>query len=128
MTDSLPLDPLAATREALNALRRRLEADMETKRIEFERFKEETLWRLNAMSDRTLEIAREEGAGVDDALARDREDADAEFADWKTRLGGCAGGKEFLEALAREAFESLVPSFAPPPARAPYRPEGGTVP
>jgi hypothetical protein len=120
-------DPISATREALSAIERRLENDMMRKRIEFERFKEETLWRLNTMSDRTLEIAREE---EDEAavLARDRADADARFAEWKARLDGRAGREEFLETLTREAFESLLPSFAPSPAQAPYRPEGGTVP
>ena len=81
---------------------------MQSKKIEFERFKEETLWRLNALSDRTIDIAREKEKDVEERLARDREESDSEFALWKTRLHERLGDEGFLDALAKDAFDRLL--------------------
>ncbi|MDR1648757.1 MAG: hypothetical protein LBR71_00725, partial [Synergistaceae bacterium] len=66
-------DIFAATREDLELLRRQFEAMVREKREEFENLKEYSLWQLNSMSDRTVEIAREEARDVDILLVRDRE-------------------------------------------------------
>ncbi|MDR2178715.1 MAG: hypothetical protein LBP21_00275 [Synergistaceae bacterium] len=104
-------DTLLETGDKLENVRRRLAEDMEGKKIEFERFKEETLWRLNAMSDRTIEIARMEEKDVEERLAQDREEAEAAFADWKTRLRERLWDEKFLDVLAKDAFDGLLPFF-----------------
>jgi hypothetical protein len=102
-------DPLAETWEKLEIVRRKLADDMKGKKTEFERFKEETLWRLNALSDRTIEIARMEEKDTEERLELDREEADSEFAEWKERLCERVHGEKFLDALAENAFEHLLP-------------------
>ncbi|MDR2528877.1 MAG: hypothetical protein LBD04_07665 [Synergistaceae bacterium] len=102
-------DPLAAAREQIEAMSRRLAGDMEARKIEFERFKEDTLWRLNALSDRTIENARAEEREVDERLAQDRAEADARSAAWRERLLTRARDKELIAALAKDAFERLLP-------------------
>jgi hypothetical protein len=102
-------DIFAATREELEFLRRQFEAMMREKRTEAENFKEDSLWQLNSMSDRTVEIAREEALEVDVLLARDREKVDSELAEWRTRLHGRIHDEEFLGRLAVEAVEALLP-------------------
>ncbi|MDR1979736.1 MAG: hypothetical protein LBQ42_13455 [Synergistaceae bacterium] len=104
-------DPLVETREKLEALRSQLADDMESKKVEFERFKEETLWRLNAMSDRTIEIVRMEAKNVEDRLARDRERLETELAAWKKNLYQRLHDEKFLDVLAKDAFDHLFPSF-----------------
>lgn len=102
-------DVFSAAREELEFLRRQFEAMMEEKRAEFDNLKEYTLWQLNSMSDRTVEIAREEAENVEVLLARDREKVESELAEWRARLRGRIHDEEFLGRLAREAAESLLP-------------------
>jgi gas vesicle protein len=101
-------DPLAETGERLEIVRKRLADDIQNKKMEFERFKEETLWRLNALSDRTIDIAREKEKDVEERLAQDREESDSEFGVWKTRLQKRLDDEEFLDALAKDAFDRLL--------------------
>jgi hypothetical protein len=71
--------------------------------------KEYSLWQLNSMSDRTVEIAREEARDVDILLVRDREKVDSELAGWREGLHGRIHNAEFLGRLALEAVEALLP-------------------
>jgi hypothetical protein len=110
-------DPLAETGEKLEAMRQRLAEDMEDRKIEFERLKEETLWRLNAMSDRTIEIAHLEEEDVKERLAGNREEAESELAVWKERLHERLCDKNFLDVLdvwVEDAFDQLLPSLKLP--------------
>jgi hypothetical protein len=102
-------DVFAATRGELDSLRRQFEARMREKRAEFENLKEYTLWQLNSMSDRTVELARMEARNVDVLLARDRERVDSELAEWTERLHARVHDEAFLARLAGEAVEALLP-------------------
>jgi hypothetical protein len=102
-------DLFAETREDLEFFRRQLEAMMKEKRAEIENLKEYTLWQLNSMSDRTVEIAREEAESADALLAQDRERAESALAEWETRLRERIHDEKFLGRLAREAVEALLP-------------------
>jgi hypothetical protein len=102
-------DLFAETREELEFLRRQFEAMMKEKRVEFENLKEYTLWQLNSMSDRTVESAREEAGNIDVLLARDREKAESELAEWRARLLERIHDEKFLGRLALEAAEALLP-------------------
>ncbi|MDR1376108.1 MAG: hypothetical protein LBJ22_01240 [Synergistaceae bacterium] len=113
LSRAAPSDPLAETWEKLEVVRRRLADDMKDKETEFERFKEETLWRLNALSDRTIETARMEENDTEERLARNREKADAEFAEWKAHLDERSHDEKLLDALAENAFEGLLPFSEP---------------
>ncbi|MDR1621190.1 MAG: hypothetical protein LBS00_02320 [Synergistaceae bacterium] len=103
-------DPLVETRGKLEAVRKQLAYDMEDKKNELERFKEETLWRLNAMSDRTIELARMKEKDVEECLARDREKLEAELAAWKELLYERLHDEKFLDVLVKDAFDRLLPS------------------
>jgi hypothetical protein len=109
MRNNAAPDLFAATQEDLESLRRQFEAMMQEKRAEFENLREYTLWQLNSMSDKTLELAREEAKNADALLARDREQLESEFAEWKARLCGRVQDEKFLGRLAREAAEALLP-------------------
>ncbi|MDR2174983.1 MAG: hypothetical protein LBO82_03490 [Synergistaceae bacterium] len=102
-------DPFAAVRGELEPLRLQFETMMREKRAEFENLKEYTLWQLNSMSDRTVEIAREKAGNVDILLARDLEKAESELAEWRERLSWRIHDEKFLGRLAREAAEALLP-------------------
>lgn len=106
---ALPPDPLAAAQEKLEAMSRRLAGDMEARKTEFERFKEDTLWRLNALSDRTIENAHEEEREVEERLARDRAEAGKRLAAWRERLLARVRDGELVAALTKDAFERLLP-------------------
>jgi hypothetical protein len=82
---------------------------MREKRDEFENLKEYSLWQLNSMSDRTVEIAREEAREVDAFLARDREKMESELAGWRERLHVRIHDEKFLGRLAGEAVKALLP-------------------
>jgi hypothetical protein len=99
----------AATREDLEFIRRQVEAEMKEKIGGFESLKEYTLWQLNSMSDRTVEIAREERNAVEALLAQDRARLDAELAEWNTRFHERIHDEKFLDRLAQEAVEALLP-------------------
>jgi hypothetical protein len=103
------LDPLVEAGEMLEAARRRLTDDMNGKRIEFERFKEETLWRLNALSDRTIDIAREKEKDVEERLVRRRKEADLEFDAWKARIHQRLNDEALLDVWAEDAVDRLLP-------------------
>jgi hypothetical protein len=103
------LDPFAAARGELEFFRRQVEAMAKENMGELESLKEYTLWRLNSMSDRTVEIAREEADGVDELLARDRAEAASELAGWRAALHERIHDEKFLDRLAREAVEALLP-------------------
>jgi hypothetical protein len=102
-------DPIAATREELEVMRGQLAGDMENKKTEFQRHREETLGHLNAMSDRTIEIARMGGKDVEESLARDRREMEAEFAVWQEGFQERLCDEKFLDALAQDAFHRLLP-------------------
>jgi hypothetical protein len=102
-------DPLAETEERLKVVRKRLADDMKGKEREFERFKEETLWRLNALSDRTIDIARMKDKNVEECLAQDRGEMDSEFAAWKTHLQERLSDEGFIDVWAKDAFDRLLP-------------------
>ncbi|MDR2522098.1 MAG: hypothetical protein LBC93_00105 [Synergistaceae bacterium] len=104
-------DPLAAAQEKLEAMSRRLAGDMEARKTEFERFKEDTLWRLNALSDRTIENAREEEREVEERLARDRAEAGKRLAAWREHLLERVRAGELVAALTKDAFERLLPQM-----------------
>jgi hypothetical protein len=117
--DSLPErslpdpDPLAATRAELEILRGRLAGDMEDRKIEMERFKEETLWRLNALSDRTIEIARVEERNVEMHIAQNKMETEARLDRWKTQARERLLDENTLDALAGRAMLRLLPSLLP---------------
>jgi predicted phage-related endonuclease len=102
-------DPLTATRAELTVLQERLASDMENKKAELERFKEETLWRLNAMSDRTVEIAHMEENGVEARLAQDEAEADSRLAKWRAQVYERVHDERLLDDLAKKFFERLLP-------------------
>ena len=103
-------DPLVSTREELESIRRQLVEDAENRKIEFERFKEETLWRLNAMSDRTIEIARSKEDEVTAQLAEDRQKIDARILEWETRLRGSLYDEKLLADMAEDVLARLLPT------------------
>jgi hypothetical protein len=102
-------DPLAETQRQIEALSERLTEGMRKKRAEFERFKEETLWRLNALSDRTIENARAEEREIEARLAQDKAEAEEELSVWRDCLSARARDEKLLVALAEEAFRRLLP-------------------
>ena len=114
------------TRGDLELLRRQFEGMMKEKRAEFENLKEYTLWQLNSMSDRTVELAREEAENVDALLARDRERAESEFAEWRARLHERIHDEKFLGRLAQEAMEALLPPDSEAAVGILHEPGGGT--
>ena len=102
-------DPLASTRAELEVLRGQLAGDMEDRKIEMERFKEETLWRLNSLSDRTIEIARAEAQDVEARIAQDKEETEARLDRWRTRVRERVLDEGFLNDLAERAVLRLLP-------------------
>jgi hypothetical protein len=102
-------DPLASTREELETLRGQLAGNMEDRKIEMERFKEETLWRLNALSDRTIETASMEERSVEARIAQDKAKIEAELARWKARAREQVLDEKILNALADQAVLRLLP-------------------
>ncbi|MDR1379828.1 MAG: hypothetical protein LBJ36_12380 [Synergistaceae bacterium] len=103
------LDPLVSTWTELEALRARLAEDMEDKKTEMERFKEETLWRLNSLSDRTIEIARMEGRNAEARVAQDKAETEAELAQWKARVRERVLDEKILDTLAEQTILRLLP-------------------
>jgi hypothetical protein len=111
-------DPLVSTRAELEALRIQLAGEMEDRKIEMERFKEETLWRLNSLSDRTVEIAHMEERDIEARIAQDKEETEAKLGLWKTRVRERVMDEKFLDALVEQAIHQLLPMLpaASPPA------------
>jgi hypothetical protein len=103
-------DPLAATGAELEVLRGRLAGDMEDRRVEMERFKEETLWRLDALSDRTIEIARVEERNVETRIAQDKVENEARLDQWKAQARERLLDEKTLDALTERAMLRLLPS------------------
>ncbi|MDR2136883.1 MAG: hypothetical protein LBO68_01220 [Synergistaceae bacterium] len=102
-------DPLVSTWEKLETLRIQIAGDMENKKTEMERFKEETLWRLNSLSDRTIEIARMEERDVEERVAQDKTKIKAELDRWKARARQRVLDEKFLDTLAEQAILLLLP-------------------
>ena len=102
-------DPLVATREELELLRRQFAADSEARKTEFERFREETIWRLNAMSDRTIDIACMEEENVKRRLVEERKKIDIRIAEWKKVLYERVHDEKFVNSVAMEAMKRLLP-------------------
>ena len=107
-------DPLVSIQAKLEAVRERIMDDMKKKEVGFEFFKEETLWRLNTLSDRTIEIAREEESEVEERLKRELVEAEAVLADWKARFQERLYDEEWLDTLIDKAFKSLLEPFSAP--------------
>lgn len=103
-------DPLAATKEELECLRRQFAEDTENRRIEFEHFKEETLWRLNAMSDRTIEIARLRENEVAMELAEDRKKYEVSIFEWEAQLRERLCDDALLNDVADKVLRHLLPT------------------
>lgn len=102
-------DPLVSTQEELESIRQQLAGDAESRKIELERFKEETLWRLNAMSDRTIEIARSEEDEVAVRLTEDRKKIDARIIEWEARLRDSLYNEDLLDSMAEDVLKRLLP-------------------
>lgn len=103
-------DPLVEAKGELELLRRQLVEDAESRRAEFERFKEETLWRLNAMSDRTIEIAHLRENEVATELAEDRRKSEACILEWETRLRVRLCDEKLLNDAAEKVLKRLLPA------------------
>ena len=108
----MSLDELTQTRQELETLHLKLKADAEAKREELERFKEDTLWRLNSLSDHSIELARGERAAVDADLEQDRLEWEKRVALWVSRLSKEIFDDAFLDSLAELAFQTLLPSLS----------------
>lgn len=102
-------DPLVETREELELLRQQFAADAEARKTDFGRFREETVWRLNAMSDRTIEIARMEEENVKRRLAEERKKIDVRLAEWKKVFYERVHDEKFVDSVAMEAMKRLLP-------------------
>lgn len=109
-TKKTPGDPLRETAEKLEVLRLGFVEDMEYRSLEIERFKEDTLWRLNALSDRTIEIARAEEEKTDarlkDGLAR----ANALVAEWEASFFKYLHDGNFVGEMADDVLRRLLPA------------------
>ncbi len=105
-----PKDPLLLMEEELELLHRKLAHDAESKQIEFERFREETLWRLNSMSERTIEIARLEESEADVELIRDRAKWDERVVSWRERVRREVLNDGFLDDFVDDALTQLLES------------------
>ncbi|MDR3231286.1 MAG: hypothetical protein LBT65_07590 [Synergistaceae bacterium] len=105
-------DPLTATGEELEALRGELDGDVESKKAEFARFREETLEHLSAMCDRTIESARLEEERLRTRVARDREEIDARIDSLREMWGDRLSGRDeaFLDAFVTDVVQRLLPS------------------
>lgn len=90
-------------------MRRKLALDAEAKQIEFDHFREENLWRLNAMSERTLEMAALEEDEVDAFLAQDEKKWHERVEALKRSLERELLDGPFLDGLAEELFARLLP-------------------
>ncbi len=106
----LPKDPLLLMEEELELMHRKLAHDAESKQIEFERFREETLWRLNSMSERTIDIARLEESQADAELIQDRAKWDERIEAWKERVRQEVLNDDFLDSLVHDALTQLLES------------------
>ncbi|MDR1873827.1 MAG: hypothetical protein LBQ90_02275 [Synergistaceae bacterium] len=103
-------DPLVVVAGELEAIREKLAGDAANREIEFARFRRETLERLNAMCDRTIETARAGEENVKARIAKDREEIDARVDAWRERLALRIGDEAFLDSLAADAVSMLLPS------------------
>jgi hypothetical protein len=102
-------DLLESARRKLEDTRATLLEDMKLKQDDLERFKEETLWQLNALSDRTIEIARMEENDVEARLAMDWAKTEAAIASWKGEMERCLDDESFIDVLVVAAFQRLLP-------------------
>lgn len=100
-------DPLIEMEQALSALTQKLSLDAEGKKNEFEHLMGETLWRLNAMSERTLEMVTLEEDEVDTFIAQNekkwRERLEEDRRLTEQRLMNDA----FLDTIVENALERL---------------------
>lgn len=103
------IDPLVEMENELSALNGKLTLDAEAKKIEFEHLKEETLWRLNAMSERTLEMAALEEDEVDMFLAQDEKKWGARLEEAGSLMERHVMNEQFLQGFVSTAFERLLP-------------------
>ncbi|NLL37547.1 MAG: hypothetical protein GX256_08525 [Fretibacterium sp.] len=105
MTD----EGLSRTREALQDLQLRLEQEEAEKLEELKQFKQDTLGRLNSLSEHSIELARKERLLVEADLERDRADWKSRIESEVERLSLESFDDAFLEPLAELAFQELLP-------------------
>jgi transcription initiation factor TFIIIB Brf1 subunit/transcription initiation factor TFIIB len=109
MTPDAAQDALTSAKIELEAIRASIARDTEDKRLELERFKEDALWRLNAVSDRTIEIAAMEGKDVEARINLDWTQREAAIAEWRGKVERRLSDGDFIAAVADAALERLLP-------------------